>query len=254
MNHLGVALAFVGLAFVSSPMPSSALPSISVVRTSSSTGRLDVITSDPGVLGAEISIVLVGMKFTGVTINSAIFGAEKPGDNPFLPGSPEGGDTTGLWLRDDQQSLFASYQSQQVGPGTYPLLQFEYETLSTSTCVGPSATADGFVSVNGVTTNVPASFTVPLDGGCSNPRGDTDRDGDIDLTDLGNVKNGFGSTNPLALGDTNGDSLIDIVDLNNVKNNFGAAIRAVAIPEPASLVIVTGMMLSVVAARHSSNR
>jgi hypothetical protein len=222
MKHFGVALTLVGLVF-GSPTPSSALPSISVVSHSMTTGALRVTTTETGVLGAEVSIVLTGMKFTGVTINSAIFGLEMPGDNPFLPGSPEDGDTTGLWLSDDQQVLFASYESQQVKGGTYQLLQFEYETFSPSMCTSASLTADGFISVNGVTTNVPAFNSGPLGGGCSDPPGDTDSDGDIDLTDLGNVKNGFGSTNPLALGDTNGDSLIDIVDLNNVKNNFGAA-------------------------------
>jgi hypothetical protein len=254
MKKLGVAIAFVGLVF-GSPAPSSALPSISVVRNSMTTGALRVTTTETGVLGAEVSIVLTGMKFTDVTINSAIFGLEKPGDNPFLPGSPEGGDTTGLWLRDDQQALFASYESQQVERGTYQLLQFEYETLSPSMCVSASVTADGFISVNGVTTNVPGYSSGPLGGGCSNPPGDTNEDGVINLIDLGNIKNNFGSANPLALGDTNGDGSIDVVDYNNVKNNFGALVNTnVAIPEPTTLVIVTGMMLSAVAARHSSNR
>jgi hypothetical protein len=211
--------------------PSNALPSINVVKTSSSTGRLDVITTDPGVLGAEISIVLGQLKFTSVTINSAIFGVEKPGDNPFLPGFPEGGDTTGLWLRDDQQALFASFESLEVQPGVYPLLQFEYETLLSPMCGYMSA--DGFVSVNGVTTNVPSSG-----GGvvCEYQPGDTNGDWRTNLTDLNNVKNNFGGTSPPSLGDTDGDNDIDLVDLNNVKNNFGAS-PSVAVPEPTSLTI-----------------
>jgi hypothetical protein len=60
--------------------------------------------------------------------------------------------------------------------------------------------------------------------------GDTDGDGDVDLTDLNNVRNNFGGTTG---GDTNGDGLVDLVDLNNVRNNFGATAGS-AVPEPAS--------------------
>ena len=233
MNRLGVVLTLVGWV-LGSTTPSSALPSINVIKMSATTGRLDVITSDPGVLGAEVSLVLVGMKFTGVTINSAIFGAEKSGDNPFLPGSPEGGDTTGLWLNDNRDRLFASYESQQVQPGTYQLLQFEYESLSSSIC-GRYVSADGFISVNGVTTNVPFSG-----GGipCEPPTGDTNGDGVTNLVDLNNVKNNFGGKSPPSLGDADFDGDIDLADLNIVKNNFGGA-SSVAVPEPASLVTAT---------------
>jgi hypothetical protein len=237
----------VGVASLGYAAPSSALPSINLVKTSSSTGRLDVITSNPGVLGVELSIVFGQLKFTSVTINSAIFGVEKPGDNPFLQGSPEGGDTIGLWLRDDQQALFASFESLQVQPGVYQLLQFEYEAVLSPMCGYVSA--DGFVSVNGVTTNVPSSG-----GGvvCETPTGDTNGDGITNLDDLNNVKNNFGSPSPPSLGDADFDGDIDLADLNIVKNNFGAS-PSVSVPEPSSLAIVTGMVLSVVAARRSSN-
>ena len=49
--------------------------------------------------------------------------------------------------------------------------------------------------------------------------GDTNSDGGVDIVDLNNVRNNFGSP---GLGDTNGDGTVDIVDLNNVRNNFGA--------------------------------
>ena len=54
------------------------------------------------------------------------------------------------------------------------------------------------------------------------PLGDTDADGDVDIDDLNNVRNNFGSGGPAALGDTDGDGDVDIDDLNNVRNNFGA--------------------------------
>ncbi len=61
-------------------------------------------------------------------------------------------------------------------------------------------------------------------------------DGDIDLTDLNNVRNNFGSSD--GLGDTNGDNLIDLNDLNNVRNCFGRARSPQAVPEPSSLALL----------------
>ncbi|MDZ4782073.1 MAG: serine hydrolase [Planctomycetia bacterium] len=58
--------------------------------------------------------------------------------------------------------------------------------------------------------------------------GDTDGDGDVDVTDLNNVRNNFGGG---GLGDTDGDGDVDIADLNNVRNNFGDSLPS---PSPAS--------------------
>lgn len=65
--------------------------------------------------------------------------------------------------------------------------------------------------------------------------GDTDGDGDVDITDLNNVRNNFGSG---GLGDTDDDGDVDITDLNNVRNNFGAgAPGANAVPEPSTALL-----------------
>ncbi len=50
--------------------------------------------------------------------------------------------------------------------------------------------------------------------------GDTDDDGDVDLTDLNNVRNNFGSA-AAPIGDTDDDGDVDLDDLNAVRNNFG---------------------------------
>jgi hypothetical protein len=63
--------------------------------------------------------------------------------------------------------------------------------------------------------------------------GDTDGDGDVDLNDLNNVRNNFGSANP-PIGDTDDDNDVDLDDLNAVRNNFGAVAGANAVPEPAT--------------------
>lgn len=48
--------------------------------------------------------------------------------------------------------------------------------------------------------------------------GDTDGNDVVDLADLNNVRNNFGTTGD---GDTDGDGDVDLQDLNNVRNNFG---------------------------------
>ncbi len=52
--------------------------------------------------------------------------------------------------------------------------------------------------------------------------GDTNGDCVIDIFDLNNVRNNFGSSAPGILGDTDNDGVVGIADLNNVRNNFGA--------------------------------
>jgi hypothetical protein len=52
--------------------------------------------------------------------------------------------------------------------------------------------------------------------------GDTNGDGRVDITDLNNVRNGFGSEGLNVVGDTNQDGRVDIQDLNAVRNYFGA--------------------------------
>lgn len=58
--------------------------------------------------------------------------------------------------------------------------------------------------------------------------GDTNADNLVDLVDLNNVRNNFGSA---GLGDTDGDGDVDLTDLNNVRNNFGSGGGAGFIPE-----------------------
>lgn len=213
--------------------PALALPSISVVKTGATTGRIDIITTAAGSIGAEVSLVLSGATLTGATINSAVFDTANPGDNPFIAGSPVGGDTTGLGLDLANNRLFASFGSGSQAAGTYKLLDFTYGTPG----AGSTATGDGFVASVGVLTNVAASVA-NLPNAPSLP-GDTNGDGVVNLTDLNNVKNNFGSPSPPAVGDTDGDGDIDLTDLNAVKNNFGATApaSAVSVPEPASAIV-----------------
>jgi hypothetical protein len=73
--------------------------------------------------------------------------------------------------------------------------------------------------------------------------GDTNKDGRVDIDDLNNVRNNFGSmAPPYPLGDTNLDGKVDVDDLNNVRNNFGAV--AAAVPEPGAVVLLFGSCLA----------
>lgn len=67
--------------------------------------------------------------------------------------------------------------------------------------------------------------------------GDTNFDGVVDLADYNNVVNNLGASS--FLGDTNADGIVDLADYNNVVNNLGStAPVSLAVPEPASLVLI----------------
>ncbi len=70
--------------------------------------------------------------------------------------------------------------------------------------------------------------------------GDTDDDGDVDLTDLNNVRNNFGAADPV-IGDTDNDGDVDLSDLNAVRNNFGATAGS---PAEATASATVGRLLN----------
>jgi hypothetical protein len=80
--------------------------------------------------------------------------------------------------------------------------------------------------------------------------GDTSGDGRVNITDLNNVENHFGSAT--SIGDTNADGNITIADLNAVENNFGLQLLpppgsalGSLVPEPSCLALlgITGILL-----------
>lgn len=216
--------------------PALAIPSIAVVKTGPTTGRIDVITTATGSIGAEVSLVLAGATLTGATINSAIFDTANPGDNPFIPGSPVGGDTTGLSAIVGGTSIFASYGSGSKVAGTYKLLDFTYSSPG----AGSTATGDGFVASVGALTNVPASVAqlqnASFLAGDFNGSGAV---GDADLTLLLSnwgavvppVPVGWTGTQPTAPGV--GDD-----ELTGLLSTWGqSSSSAVSIPEPTAAVL-----------------
>lgn len=210
---------------------SAAAQTITVVDEGSGAGRVDVTTTDDLAVAVEVALeFLGGLSLETATINGTLFDDANPGDNPFIAGSPVGGDTTGLDADDTDNTLFAAYGAPALGIGTFKLLDFTYTSSGT-------IDADWNVAQSG------ANNLDSLDGivfGEVDPGvpGDTDGDGDIDLTDLNNVQNNFGAASPPALGDTDGDGDIDLTDLNNVQNNFGATSAGQAIPEPTTIALL----------------
>lgn len=116
--------------------PVLAAPSIQFVDNMDSSVTLQVVTDASGSLGAELAVEVAaspGLTINSATINTAVFDTANPGDNPFIPGSPVGGDTTGLWTNFPLGQVFASYGSGIVSPGTYDFLTLDvsgYGTLS----------------------------------------------------------------------------------------------------------------------------
>jgi Dockerin type I domain/PEP-CTERM motif len=68
--------------------------------------------------------------------------------------------------------------------------------------------------------------------------GDITGDGAVNLSDLNEVKNNFGSDGAGG-GDTNGDGVVNLTDLNNVKNNFGNGSPGFSVvPEPGTVMLL----------------
>jgi hypothetical protein len=216
--------------------PALALPSISVVKTSATTGRIDVITTAAGSIGAEVSLVLAGATLNSAVVNSAIFDTANPGDNPFIAGSPVGGDTTGMSAVTGGTSIFASFGSGNQPAGTYKLLDFTFSGASPTA----TATGDGFVASVGVLTNVPAD--VEVIGMPAGIFGDFEPDGDVDIIDFGLFADTFGKVtgNPGfdVRGDSEPDGDVDIIDFGLFADNFGTGTSsAVSVPEPTAALL-----------------
>jgi hypothetical protein len=127
------------VAAVACVSPVMAAPSIQFVDNLDSTVTLQVVTTANGSLGAELAVEVSaspGLLITSAVINSAVFDTANPGDNPFIPGSPVGGDTNGLWTNFPLGQIFASYGSGVVSPGTYDFLTLGVSGVGTLDAFG----------------------------------------------------------------------------------------------------------------------
>ncbi len=145
------------VAAVACVSPVWAAPSLQFVNNNDSTVTLQIVTTDVGSLGAETAVTLEmspTINLVGATVNTSVFDTPNPGDNPFIPGSPVGGDTTGLWIDLPNDRLFAAYGSGPVSPGAYDFLTIAYEGFGV-------INASGVVAAQGqLTSGLTASITV----------------------------------------------------------------------------------------------
>ncbi|MEO0531685.1 MAG: hypothetical protein AAF266_14085, partial [Planctomycetota bacterium] len=93
-------------------IPAAALPILQFEDNMDGTVDLQVVIDGPGSLGAEVAVAVEPtgtLAITGVTVNETLFDTPNPGDNPFIPGSPVGGDTTGLFTNLLSGQVFAAF-------------------------------------------------------------------------------------------------------------------------------------------------
>lgn len=137
--------------------PVLAAPSFQFVNNFNNTVTLQVVTTGAGSLGVETAVTLAvppTIDLLGATVNTSIFDTPNPGDNPFIPGSPVGGDSFGLALDLPNDRLFASFGSGPVSPGAYNFLTIAYSGYGT-------ITASGLVGAQGqLTSGLTASITL----------------------------------------------------------------------------------------------
>lgn len=211
--------------------PALALPTISVVDNGGGSGSVFVTTDAAGSVGAELTLELSGATLTGAARGSG-FDTDNPGDNPYIAGSPNGGDTTGLGLDLANNRLFASFGSPSNAAGTYEFLSFNYTGTGTATAAGLAA------QLSAVTSGL-SSGAVNI-GGTPGIFGDFEPDGDVDIIDFGVFADAFGSMtgdgNYNVSADSEPDGDVDIIDFGLFADNFGTG-TSVAIPEPTAAVL-----------------
>lgn len=224
--------------------PAVAVPSLSIVDNGGS-ATVNVTTTDAGSLGAEIAIELgVGLTLVDATVNTTNFDTANPGDNPFIAGSPVGGDTTGLFTDVGAGQIYVAYGSGDLGIGTFELLSFNYTGAG-------DATGTGDVAQAGALNDVGSVVQALADG--PDLLADFNNDGVVDGQDFGVFVGEFnqGTVPPAAgLADFNNDGLIDGQDFGVFVGEFNMFNgSAVAVPEPAALAMASVMFLAAIGRR-----
>lgn len=217
----------------------AAVPSIGIVDNLDGTGSIEITTTVDGALAAELDLVLSGgATLTGATINGTLFDDANPGDNPFIDGSPIGGDTTGLGLDLANNRLFASYGSGPLGIGTFTFLDFSY----TGTGTGD---AGGFVAQGGLL-GADLNASSPLGDVVAPLPGDTEPDGDVDPADFA-VLAGNWLSNPapapggFMVGDFDNSGDVGPSDFALLAGNWLVGTGGSAVPEPTSAAMILGL-------------
>lgn len=248
----------IALVAFAAPTLAFAVPSISVVDNGNGSATVQVVTDAPGSLAVELAIELTDQRCLPgesglgetVTVNSALFNDPNPGDNPFLPGSPRGGDTTGLWVDRENSRLFAAFGAGDHGIGSFDLLSFDYFN-------DPEYYASGIVAQAGQNHAV-ADWSPSVTGVFYECFGDIDGDGDIDPADFA-ILAGNWLANPAPppggarVGDLDNSGDVGPADFAILASNWlvGTGLST-AVPEPSAAALAWLGLVGIVAPRIRS--
>lgn len=211
-----------------------AVPSISLSDNGTDTITLSVTLDAAGSIGAEIALEATDLTLTGATIADAVaFDEANPGDNPFIAGSPTGGDAVGLDVSGlASGQIFASFGGPGTAAGTYDFLDITYTGAG-------SLVAEGIVAQLGVLGD-PLMADITIGGfKVGDMNGDDAVDfGDITpfvdaLGDRPTYEANFPGLDADARGDVSGDGAFDFGDITPFVDLLSGS-SAVATPEPAS--------------------
>ncbi len=217
--------------------PAAAQLSVSINDLGGGDAELFVTSTVDGSLAAELAVTLSGGSTIGTVTPNLTDWVANPGDNPFIAGSPVGGDTTGFAISAPDNGFFASYGSNttpEVTPaGTYKLLDFTYSGSGLGSVTGLVA------QLGGIDDTV-ADLDVTLTDGGGFQTADFNMSGGVNLIDLSILGTNFepgvgGKTN--AQGDASGDGIVDLVDLSILGTQFDSSSPATAVPEPSAILI-----------------
>ncbi|TWT66857.1 hypothetical protein Pla123a_45550 [Posidoniimonas polymericola] len=137
---------FAALVCVAAAATSSATPTLQFANDTGSSVTLQVVTDDSSSIGAEVAIEINAgptLELTGATVNTAFWDYANPGDNPFIPGAPVGGDSFGLWTDFALGQVFAAFGSGFNPMGVHDFITIDYTGSG-------SLMAEGFLAQNGV--------------------------------------------------------------------------------------------------------
>lgn len=222
-----------------------AAPSISVVGANQGYATVRITTDEPGALAAELAVTVQGYGRLGdITINSSLFDDPNPGDNPFIEGSPEGGDTTGLWIDLEGSRGFASFGAADLGVGTFDFMRIDVDNATDD--VPTEVSVFGIVAQQGVVGEPLNAFGVVHDTrfGCLCP--DFDGNGSIGDGDLTLLLANWGkAVPPVPAGWTGAQPTAPGIgddELTSLLSGWGQS--PLTVPEPNVTALAASVLLS----------
>ncbi|WP_146584082.1 hypothetical protein [Posidoniimonas polymericola] len=205
---------------------------------------VQVVLDAPGAIGVEVTVQAAdGLSLLSATIADTVaFDTPNPGDNPFLPGSPIGGDSTGLWTDLENGQVFASFGGPGTAAGVYDLL-----TLNVLYAGSGGVDVAGYVAQNGTLGPLLSDFRYII----FDIVGDVNDDGLLNTLDIDPFV--LALTDPLAYdaiypgirverADVNFDLQVNTLDIDPFVALLTGGASAARAPEPASLLIAAGSL------------